>query len=90
MQSSVVENHELNPNRTSAPIRETAKLAQSVQISTSNHESMLLSSSKEANQMFKTMDKVRASDDVNSVKTESLEEDDLSGDGVVTRPGKQV
>lgn len=40
--------------------------------------------------MFKSIDKVRASDDVNSVKTESLEEDDLSGDGVVTRPGKQV
>ena len=40
--------------------------------------------------MFKSIDKVRASDDVNSVKTESLEEDDLSGDGVVKRPGKQV
>lgn len=47
---------------------------------------MLLSSSKEANQMFKSIDKVvRASEDVNSIKTESLDEDDMSGDGVVTQ-----
>ena len=40
--------------------------------------------------MFKSIDKVvRASDDLNSIKTESLDEDDMSGDGVVMQTKKQ-